>query len=84
MIREWFTGELNKIAGIKAYISNSNFVFVKFQNHNIKEVKSWFDKKGILVRLVLDDSIQGLRITIAPKKYMDEVLNIIYTNILHD
>jgi histidinol-phosphate aminotransferase len=82
--REWFISELNKITSIKAFLSNSNFVFIKFHGYNIKEVKSWFDKKGILVRLVLEETVQGLRITIAPKKYMEEVLNIIYTNIRHD
>jgi len=81
--REWFTGELNKINGVKAYLSNSNFVFVKLYNLNIKEVKSWFDKKGILVRLVSEEKMHGLRITIAPKKIMEEVLNIIYANIGH-
>ena len=81
-IREWFINELNKINGIKAYLSKSNFVFVKFNNLNIKEVKSWFDKKGILVRLVIEESIQGLRITIAPQKIMEEVLSIIYKNIV--
>jgi len=80
--REWFIAELNKISGIKAYLSDSNFVFVKFNNLNIKEVKSWFDKKGILVRLVSEETVQGLRITIAPQKILEEVLNIINSNIV--
>jgi histidinol-phosphate aminotransferase len=82
--REWFISELNKIADVKAYLSNSNFVFVKFNDYNIKEVKSWFDKKGILVRLVSEETVQGLRITIAPKKTMEEVINIIHSNIGHN
>jgi len=75
--REWFICELNKINGIKAYLSDSNFVFVKFNDRNIKEVKSWFDKNEILVRLVSEETVQGLRITVAPKKIMEEVINII-------
>jgi len=80
-IRDWFINELNKIKGVKAYNSDSNFVFVKFPNHNIKEVKSWLDKKEILTRLVFEDPVYGLRITIGPKNNMEEVLNIINLNI---
>jgi len=79
--REWFIGELNKINGIKAFLSNSNFIFVRFNGYDIKEVKSWFDKKGILVRLVLEESVHGLRITIGPRKIMEEVLTIIHSYI---
>jgi len=81
--RNWFIDELNKINGIKAYLSDSNFVFVKFQGYNIKEVKSWFDKKEILVRLVSEETVQGLRITVAPKNIMEDVIKIIYENIGH-
>jgi histidinol-phosphate aminotransferase len=81
--REWFISELNKITGIKAYLSDSNFVFVKFNVYDIKEVKSWFDKKGILVRLVSEETVQGLRITIAPKNIMEEVINIIKRNFIN-
>ena len=75
--REWFINKLNKITGIKAFFSNSNFVFVKFDGYDIKEVKSWFDKKGILVRLISEEDVHGLRITIGPKKIMEEVINIV-------
>jgi histidinol-phosphate aminotransferase len=79
--RDWFIEELNKIEGVKAFNSDSNFVFVKFRGYDIKEVKSWFAKKDILVRLVSEDTVQGLRITIGPRKIMEEALKIAQTGV---
>ena len=79
--REWFIGEVNKIKGLKAFRSDSNFVLVKVTGGDAKEAKSWLEKSGTLVRLVNEEKLQGLRITIGPRSIMEKTLNIIHVNI---
>lgn len=79
--RKWFIEEINKIRGLKAFNSDSNFVLVKTVSIDAKEVKSWFEKSGILVRLVSEEKLQGLRITVGPHAIMEKALNIIHVNI---
>ncbi|MCL2472857.1 MAG: aminotransferase class I/II-fold pyridoxal phosphate-dependent enzyme, partial [Treponema sp.] len=64
--RNWFIDEVNKIKGFKAFRSDSNFVFVKISDYDFKEVKSWFDNSGLLVKLVSVGNLHGLRITVGP------------------
>ena len=80
-IRDWFISEINKIKGFKAFKSDSNFIFIKTNNYEPKEVKSWLEKNGILIRLVTEETIKGLRITIGPRKLMEKALSIIQVNI---
>jgi histidinol-phosphate aminotransferase len=81
-IRDWFIDEINKIRGLKAFKSDSNFVFVKTAGFDAKEIKSWLEKNGILVRLVSENNLQGLRITVSPRKIMEEALNVIRINVI--
>jgi len=78
--RDWFIDELNKIKGFKAYRSNSNFIFVKTTDYEAKEVKSWFENSGMLVKLVSVENLRGLRITIGPHSIMEAALNVIHIN----
>ena len=78
--RGWFIDEVNKIPGFKAFRSDSNFVLIKAAAYDAKEVKSWFEKSGILVRLVTEEKLQGLRITIGPRAIMENALNVIHIN----
>jgi histidinol-phosphate/aromatic aminotransferase/cobyric acid decarboxylase-like protein len=39
-------------------------------------------KNGILVRLVSENNLQGLRITVSPRKIMEEALNVIRINVI--
>ena len=79
-IRSWFTEEINRIDGFKAFRSDSNFVLVKASGYDAKEVKSWFERSGILVRLVSEDAFKGFRISIGPRTLMETVLNEIRIN----
>lgn len=73
-VRDWFIEELNKIEGVKAYKSESNFVFVKLINADANKVRAYMEENNILIRLFTDKEALRLRITVAPKDIMDRVL----------
>lgn len=73
-VREWFSDELNKIDGVKAYRSGSNFVFIKLKNADAKIVRAFMEENNILIRLFTDKDDLRLRITIGPKDIMERVV----------
>ncbi len=73
-VREWFSGELNKLNGVTAFKSASNFVFIKIDNADANTVRAFMEENGILIRLFTDKDALRLRITIAPKEIMERVL----------
>ena len=48
-VREWFTSELNKLPGVTAFKSESNFVFVKMDNVNAETVRAFMEENGLLI-----------------------------------
>lgn len=73
-VREWFSSELNKISGVKAYKSESNFVFIKLENADANRVRAYMEENGLLIRLFNDKDVLRLRITIGPKDIMERVI----------
>ena len=73
-VREWFTDELNKMPGVKAYKSESNFVFIKLDNADADKVRAYMEENGLLIRLFTDKDALRLRITIGPRDIMERVL----------
>ena len=73
-VRAWFSDELNKIPGVKAYKSESNFVFIKLDNADADRVRAYMEENGLLIRLFTDKDALRLRITIGPKDIMERVL----------
>lgn len=73
-VREWFTDELNKLVDVKAFRSESNFVFVKLLHANAGRVRAYMEENGILIRLFHDKDALRLRITIGPRDLMERVL----------
>lgn len=73
-VREWFSSELNKISGVKAYKSESNFVFIKLENADANRVRAYMEENGLLIRLFNDKDSLRLRITIGPKDIMERVI----------
>lgn len=73
-VREWFSSELNKISGMKAYKSESNFVFIKLENADANRVRAYMEENGLLIRLFNDKDALRLRITIGPKDIMERVI----------
>jgi len=73
-VRNWFINELNRLNGVKAYETGSNFVFVKLINADADRVRVFMEENGILIRLFTDKDALRLRITIGPKNIMERVL----------
>jgi len=73
-IREWFIDELNKMDGVTAFNSISNFVYLKIKNVNIDIVSAYMEENGLKVRLFIENEELRLRITIGSKEIMERVL----------
>ena len=73
-VREWFTDELNRMEGVKAFQSGSNFVFIRLTNADANVVRAFMEENNILIRLFTDKDNLRLRITIAPKDIMERVV----------
>jgi len=73
-VRDWFSEELNKLKGVTAFKSASNFVFIKIDGADANTVRAFMEENGILIRLFTDKDALRLRITIAPKEIMERVL----------
>lgn len=73
-VREWFYTELNKIPGVNAYKSESNFIFIKLDNADAGRVRAYMEENGLLIRLFTDKDALRLRITIGPKDIMERVI----------
>lgn len=73
-VRSWFIDELNKLDGVKAYKTGSNFVFIKLDHADADRVRAYMEENGILIRLFTDKDALRLRITIGPKDLMERVV----------
>ena len=73
-IREWFIGELNRLPDVKAFRSESNYVFLKLLHADADKIRAYMEENGILIRLFRDQDALRLRITIGPKDIMERVL----------
>lgn len=75
--RTEFIDKINIYKGIKAYESNSNFVYIKFDELDAELLKNEFEKCNYLVRLFYNNDKIYMRITIAEEKVMNNILKII-------
>ncbi len=73
-VREWFRVELNKIAGIRAFKSDANFIYIALENHDVASIKKYMEENGYLIRIFESHEEQHLRITIAQKEVMEDCL----------
>lgn len=73
-IRDWFIDELNKIEDVKAFRSESNYVFIKLLHADADKVRAYMEENNILIRLFRDKDALRLRITVGPKDIMERVL----------
>ncbi|MHC6201916.1 aminotransferase class I/II-fold pyridoxal phosphate-dependent enzyme [Breznakiellaceae bacterium SP9] len=73
--RAWFTVELNKMPGVKAFRSHANFIFIDFAaGLDAQKIKDYLQAKGILVRLFGYNGHLAIRITMAPRTLMETAL----------
>lgn len=73
--REWFIRELNMIDGVKAFQSDSNFVYLSINICDVEKLKEYMKENGFLIRVFDDGTKKHLRITIAQKEIMEDCLN---------
>ncbi len=73
-VRDWFIDELNKIDNVRAFKSDSNFVFIHLESVDADKVRAFMEENNILIRLFTDKDKLKLRITVAPRDIMERVL----------
>jgi len=73
----WFIDELNKIRGIRAFASYSNFVAVKAEQIDLHELQFNLKNVGIRIRLFVDGDECMARIAIAQKDVMERLVSFI-------
>lgn len=76
-VRTWFMDELNKIPGVRAFDSKSNFVAVRMNGIDMNYIKETLKQDGILIRLFDDYDETIARIAIARKEIMEKTVDII-------
>lgn len=76
-LRDNFINSLNLIEGVKAFESEANYVYVKFDECNPSIIRSHFEEKGILVRLFDESKDVYMRITIGTKRMMEDAISIL-------
>lgn len=76
-VRSWFTDELNRIPGIHAFDSGSNFVAVRMDGADMVGVKETLKQQGILIRLFEDHGEVLARIAISHKGIMEKVVGLL-------
>lgn len=74
--RNNFIEELNKMKGVKAFRSNSNFVYIKFDDFNAAELQKILKKEEYLVRLFSNRDKIYMRVTIGDEETMNNVIRI--------
>lgn len=75
-VRRNFIKEINKIDGVKAFDSYANFVFIHMEGYDIQRIKDKLAKKGLLIRLWTENGRLAMRVTLGPKKIMDEFITL--------
>lgn len=77
-IRDNFIAQMNTLANVKAFKSATNFVFIHFDNSiDTQKLKDYLAQNGILVRLWTENGQLAMRVTVAPKEWMDKAFNLI-------
>lgn len=76
-VREWFTDELNRIEGIHAFRSGSNFVAVRMDGVDMEHVKEALKQQGVLIRLFEDHGEMLARIAVSNRGMMEKVVKLL-------
>lgn len=76
-VKTWFIDTLNRIPNVRAFQSDCNFVAVKIENIDMKELKNVLQESGLLIRLFEDNGEVVARISIAQMDVMAETVRVI-------
>ena len=72
--RESFISEMNKIDGVTAFKSDTNFVYVKIKDKDVREVQEKLKNQGYLIRIFNYNDCYCLRVTLFSREVMDVVI----------
>lgn len=75
--KTWFMDELNRIPSVRVFQSCSNFVAVRIENADMRELREILSENGILIRLFEDRNELVARISISDKEVMAKTACII-------
>ena len=76
-VRTWFMDTLNRLPGIRAFQSDSNFVAVRVENQDLRKLKDLLAENNILIRLFEDHGEIVARIAIALRDEMEKAVQVI-------
>lgn len=82
--KAWFTDELNKLPAVHAFQSCSNFVAVKAEGVDLRQMQSALKEQGILIRLFHDKEEMLARIAISDHALMSRTAELIRQFILRE
>lgn len=81
--RQMMQTRLNRIPGVLAFDSDSNFLYIKLTGYNVEDIKAKVAEKGYLIRIFNDSSGEKhLRITVGKKNDMELFIGILEKAIL--
>lgn len=83
-IKTWFIDSLNQLPNVRAFQSECNFVAVKIEHADMKQLKDMLWKNGLLIRLFEDKGEPVARISIAQKEVMEKTVHVIKKYVLNE
>lgn len=75
--RREFLDAMNAIAGIRAYESDANFVYISLTGYDVERIRKLAADHGYLIRVFTGNNEKHLRVTIAPKAVMDDLTRVL-------
>ena len=81
-VKAKFIAEVNKIKGVHAYESDSNFVFLDTSGYDLEAVRQFVFQNGYLIRSFTAGGEEHLRITMGPRDIIVPFLEVFKTALL--
>ncbi len=76
-VKTWFMDTLNRVPGIRVFQSDSNFVAVRVENKDLRDLRDVLQENNLLIRLFEDHGEPVARIAIGLREEMEKTAGII-------
>lgn len=83
-VKIWFIDSLNRLPNVRAFQSECNFVAVRIERADMKQLKDRLRENGLLIRLFEDRGEVVARISIAQKDIMEKTAHVIKKYVLNE
>lgn len=83
-VKTWFIDSLNRLPNVRAFQSECNFVAVRIERTDMKQLKDRLWENGLLIRLFEDRGEVVARISIAHKDIMEKTAHVIKKYVLNE